>query len=390
MTITATRTLDPAAEKTDQVLPLLEPLNVELENGKVQVYAQAAIDVITETEKLVGVQPDPNPEAKEIANSRLVSSWVYTHRPVEIPVRTVRQLTRLVAVVGTKVDVKQGLVQVTANLNYRIEFAGIDTFRFAVPEAIADKVQITSKASGSASAIKQKSRTPEAVDGWVTWTVSHAQRDVQDAQPFEITYDVEPVKGGEANTESATVELIKVLDPYDKATGPQGKRDITVSRIIGELTLVKDRALSVSATASGGDVEQIDVRELEHLPQDGFIGFRYFKQPVKLELTANKYDIQEVVETVVSKALIEIVTDRAGAATYRCRYILKTSERQRLRIDLPANVEVLGVLVDRKLTAARKNRESPARKPGTPISSTWLAPSHRTSRSHCLSCSVTS
>lgn len=353
ITIFANRTLDPTAEKTDQLLPLLEPVGVELENGKVQVYAPDAIDVITDAEKLVSVQPDPAPQAEAVANARLVSSWLYNRRPVEIPVRTVRKPTRLTASIGTRADVKQGQVQVTTNLNYYVEYAGLDTFRFAVLEALADKVQINSTAGGSAPPIKQKSRAPQAVDGWVTWTVV-MQREVLGTQPFQITYDLVPTADAEAKSEKAVVEAIRVLDPYDKNDGPQGKREITVSRTVGEMTVVKDRALSVSAGASGGDAEPIDVRELQQLAQDGFVAFRYFKQPVKLELTANKYDVQGVVETVVSKALVEVVLDKSSMATYRVRYVMKSSERQRLRIDLPTNVEPLGVLVDRKPVALEK------------------------------------
>lgn len=353
VTVFATRSLDPAAEKTDQTLPLLEPVGVELENGKVQVYAPDAIDVITDSEKLVAAQPDPAPQPEAVANARLVSSWLYNRRPVEIPVRTVRKPTRLTAFVGTRADVKQGQVQVTTSLNYTIEYAGLDTFRFSVPEALADKVQINSTAGGSAPPIKQKSRAPQAVDGWVTWTVV-MQREVLGSQPFQITYDLDPTADTETKSEKSVIQAIQVLDPYDKNDGPQGKRDITVSRTVGEMTVVKDRALSVSASATGGDVEPIDVRELQQLAQDGFVAFRYFKQPVKLELAANKYDVQGVVETVVSKALIEVVLDKSSTATYRARYLVKSSERQRLRVDLPAAVEPLGVLVDRKQVSLEK------------------------------------
>ena len=361
LTITAMRPLDPAAEKTDQSLPILEPLNTELENGKVQVYAPEAIDVITDAEKLVAVQPDPAPQVEAVANARLVSSWIYNRRPIDIPVHTVRKPTRLTAIVASKADVKQGQVEVTTHLTYVIEYAGIDTFRFSVPESLADKVQIASTAGGSAPAIKQKSHGA-AEDGWVTWTVV-MQREVLGVQLFEIKFDLVPTPGTDARNEAATIEAVRVLDPFDKTDGPQGKRDIVVSRTIGEITVVKDRALSVSATATGGDVEPIDVRELQYLSQDGFVAFRYFKQPVKLELNSNKYDVQGVVETVVSKALVEMVLDRAGVATNRCRYVLKSSERQRLRLDLPANVEVLGVLVDRKQT--------PLEKTGLPAEKGW-------------------
>ena len=356
VTVFATRSLDPAAEKTDQVLPLLEPVGVEVEDGKVQVYAPEALDVITDAEKLVAVQPDPTPQAEAIANARLVSSWLYNRRPVEIPVRTVRKPTRLTAFIGTKADVKQGQVQVTTTINYIIEYAGIDTFRFSVPEALADKVQISSTAGSAAPPIKQKSRATAAVDGWVTWTVV-MQRDVLGSQPFEITYDLAPTAEADGKAEKSVIEAIRVLDPYDKADGPQGKRDITVSRTIGEMTVIKDRALSVSATATGGDAEPIDVRELQQLSQDGFVAFRYFKQPVKLDLTSNKFDVQGVIETVVSKALVEMVLDRASVATYRARYVVKSSERQRLRVDLPAGIEPLGVMVDRKPVALEKSED---------------------------------
>lgn len=353
ISVIAIRTLDPAAEKTDQVLPLLEPQGVELENGKVQVYAPEAMDVITDTEKLAAVQPDPSPQAEAVANARLVSSWIYNRRPVEIPVKTVRKPTRLTATIGTRADVKQGQVQVVTNLNYFVEYAGLDTFRFAVPESLADKVQINSTAGGSAPPIKQKSRAPQAVEGWVTWTVI-MQRDVLGSQPFSITYDLTPVAGTEANSEKSVIEAIRVLPPYEKADGSPTKRDIAISRTIGEMTVVKERALSVSASASGGDVEPIDVRELQQLAQDGFVAFRYYKEPVKLELIANKYDIQGVVETVVSKALVEIVLDKSSVATYRTRFVMKSSERQRLRVDLPANAEPLGVMVDHKQVSLEK------------------------------------
>ena len=354
VTIVSTRTLDPAAEKTDQSLPILEPLNIELENGKVQVYAPDSIEVISDAERLNSVQPDPASQAEPIPNVRLVSSWLYNHRPIDIPVRTVRKPTRLTAIVGTKAEVKQALVRVTTNLNYQIEYAGIDTFRFAVPEAVAEKLEIRSTATGAAPTIKQKSKADTAIEGWVTWTVI-MQREILGLQSFEIIYDLVPTKGTDVNEETATIEALRVLDPYDKTAGPVGRRATTISRTIGEITVVKDRALSVSAVATGGDAEPIDVRELQYLSQDGIVAFRYFKPPVSVELKSRKFDIQEVVETVVSKSLVEIVLDRTGNATNRCRYVLKSSERQRLRIDLPANVEVLGVMVDKKTTALEKS-----------------------------------
>jgi hypothetical protein len=63
-------------------------------------------------------------------------------------------------------------------------------------------------------------------------------------------------------------------------------------------------------------------------------------------LTSVRYNVQEVVETVVSRALVEVVVGRDASAAYRCRYRINSSQRQRLPLDLPSGSTVLGVFVD--------------------------------------------
>lgn len=341
----------------EQLLPLIEPLGVELETGHVMIYASHAIDVITDAAKVVAAQPDPNPPAGSFSEARLVSAWTFNRRPVEISTRLVRKPTRLTAQIGTSIDVKQGQVQVRTRLAYVVEYAGLDTFRFSVPESVADTVQITSPASGPQ--IKQKSRAAEAADGWVAWTVV-MQRDVSGLQELNIVYDLSPAVDDATKAERTTVELVRVLDPYPDAAAAGSRQLVSVSRITGEASVTKDRALSVKAAASGGDVEPIDVRELAQLPKDGFAAFRYFQQPIQLELTAQKFDVQSVVDVVISRALVETVLDRTGSATFRARYVLKTSERQRLPLALPKGAEILGVSVDRKPVSLEKNAEAAA------------------------------
>ena len=123
-----------------------------------------------------------------------------------------------------------------------------------------------------------------------------------------------------------------------------------LTQLKGEIRIEKERSLSLRADASGGDVEPIDIRELTLVPPEGAIAYRYFRQPeeqgVSVSLTASRFAIQEVIPTVVEKALVEIATSRHTDATYRCRYRIKSVERQRLRVDLPAGMELLGAFVD--------------------------------------------
>jgi hypothetical protein len=329
-------------------LPLLEPLDVTREQGSVQVYAPEALEVVTDEKGLVGVQPDRTEAQSQRQQMRLASSWTYNRRPVEIPVTTVRKPTRLTADVATTINVKQELIEIVSLLEFNVLYAGVDTFRFAVPAAVAANVQIDTVAETGGPSIKQRSRSEPGPDGWVVWTVV-LQREVTGPQQLRVKYDLKPEQ--KENSATLLVQPLRALGvPGDEANGER----VPLSRVGGEIVVQKDRALSISAAPK--DLEAIDVRELSRLPQEGYLAYRYFKQPVELELTATKHEIQEVVQTVVSRALIEAVITQDDFFTYRCRYRLKTSERQRLIIDLPAQIEPLGVVVAGKQVSLEKNQ----------------------------------
>ena len=345
-------------EQSQLNLPLLAPKNADRENGTVAVYAPPAIEVITDDENVVGVFPEPaGKTARSVGRAALLSVWSYSRRPVTIPVRTERKPTRLTATAGTTIDVQQELVRVTTRLVYSIENAGIDTFRFSVPEAVSERVQIRSLTTESGGTIKQKSAA-EPADGRVIWTVITQQEFVGN-RTFEISWDLKPeTDEGDTREFELTVEPLQILDPADVA-GDDSNR-ITLSRVVGEVVATKDRALSVMSEATGDDIELIDVRELQSLPKQGFLAWRYYKQPVSLTLSAARHEIQEVVQTVVSRAVAEVVLDRDPMATYLCRYRMKSSERQRLRVDLPASVELHDPLVDGRKVALERSDDATA------------------------------
>ncbi|MFN0050801.1 MAG: hypothetical protein ACKV0T_01330 [Planctomycetales bacterium] len=355
--VTAHRSLDPADREASR-LPILEPLNLSRENGTVAVYAPPAIEVLIDQKGVQGAQPSriDAAEAARIPQARLVSTWTYTRRP-EIPVRTERKPTRLLASVATTVNLLQDRTEVTTRLTYDVLFAGIDRFVIAVPEAVAAGVQIEA-ADSAVTPIQQQSREPEATDGWVPFTVV-LQREVTGRVPFRIRYDL-PSAGQEKKPAAATaIAPLRLLPTPGKTDDAPA---VAPKLVLGEITILKDRAFSVSA--KGDDLEPIDVRELTLLPREGYLAYRYFKQPERLadgftlELTASRNEIQPVVETIISQALVEAVLTEDKSVTYRCRYRLKTSERQRLSVELPENAEILDTLVAGKRVELEKGDQT--------------------------------
>lgn len=334
-------------EKKELKLPLLTPLGVTRETGAVYVFAPEAIEIVTDEDSVIAAQPIRPRGVVPATNMRLASAWSYSRRPFEISVTTLRKPTRLTATVAAQVTVKQELVEVSTLLDYRIQYAGIDTFVFSVPETVGD-VRIEQVDSGGGTAIKQRSKADEAVEGWVAWTIV-MQHDVTGNQRFRVKYDLKPTQSDGAA--EIQVEPLRVMEiPANEARGTAA---VAPTRVYGEIAIDKDRALTISASTES--LESIDVRELKYLSHDANLAYRYFKQPVDLTLKASKHEIQEVVETVVARALIEAVVTDDAARTYRCRYRITSSERQRLAIDLPAAAELLGVTVAGRKGALERN-----------------------------------
>jgi hypothetical protein len=343
-------------------LPLLEPLGTFRETGVVTAFAPEGIELVADDSKLAGAHPESSANLQAPAGFHPAGQWSYQHRPVTIHVRTLRKPTRLTARVETTINARQDSATLVANVIFQVENAAIDTFRILVPQASADQAQIQSE--NADAGIKQQIRDEKAVDGWVGWTIT-LQKKVTGAQPFLVKYDLKPTAAPAAGVKSgqqADAAKAEFLVPLPQAQGlknPDNTDRVPLARVDGEISVTKDASLSAAATASGGDVESIDVRELTHLAHNGYLAFRYERQPVQVRLSLVKFGVQPVVETVVSRALLEVVIGRDATALYRCRYLMKSSQRQRLGLELPADAQPLGVFLDGRTIPLETNPAAP-------------------------------
>lgn len=333
-------------------VPLIEPLDVERETGAVFIFARESMEVLTDQGGIESAQPLSTRPNETVVDAVFASAWSYTRRPVTIPIRTVRKPTRLSSHVATTVHLRPEVTEVRTNLDFDVEFAGIDTFRVSVPESISDRLQIElADSANGATAIKQRT-AGESVDGWTTWTIT-MQREVLGRQRFLLTYDLPIAAADDEETDGPMERALSVqmVQPLG-LTGDDDAVTVPLSRVDGEIAVLKEKSLAVAAEATGGEVEPIDPRELKRLSKDAALAYRYFGQPedtpITLSVTLTRHEIQEVVSTVISRALVEIVTGEDAEATYRSRLRIKSTERQRLLVHLPVDAEILAVAVNER------------------------------------------
>jgi hypothetical protein len=363
-------------------LPLLTSQGVERESGKIQLLAHESLEIMTDEKELKGVTPtSPGAISVQDARHHPIAMWIYSQRPVSVPVKAVRKPTRLTARIGTDAILKPDVVEVTTTLEYLVEYAGIDTFRMAVPEAISSRIQIENVTDNAQVQIKQKNPEGPAKDGWVIWSIS-MQRDVIGLQKFRIKYDLPitspalvlaPADANEKKPEEST--KAPVADP--SVAGPSGAAPsyetqihplrvlglekggrhvlpVPVTQLIGEVVVDKDPVLAILSQVDGDKIEAIDLRELNFLSAHGVQAYRYHsvedQESLAIKLKATRQEIQEVLRTVISRELVEVVIGQDDIATCRARFVIKSSERQRLPLLLPEGAEPLLVMVgDRQM-----------------------------------------
>ncbi len=336
----------------DVALPLPEPLGAIREQGLVAVVAPESLEVKTDAAQLQAARAATPAELAargfepEVpAGSTLAAAFSFVARPVNIVQTITERPRRMAVVVGTVAQIKEDVVQVATTLQYQIQFAGTDTFRFAVPAAVSDRLQV------QGDGIKERRKGDQtSEDGTVEWTiVLHSE--ALGSCTFTALYD-QKITIPEQGTQWE-LQPIQTLD---------------VDRQTGEIAVQKDRALAIEATPTG--LEEIDPRELlqQNESLTPHLTYRYFQDPVRLVLAITKHELQEVVKTIIRRAYIEAVVTKDGPITVRARYDLKSSERQRLAVRL-RDPRILGVTVAGQTVAPEKG---PADAGGAPQDKTYL------------------
>ena len=368
VTIQAHQAFDASVDNAEMELPTIAPEGVERETGVVTVYAPEFLDVITVDEKLAGLFPSRDTAVEALPRLRHIASWSFTRRPIALFVRTSPRPAQIAASVGTTVHVEPEIVKQNAIITFDIQNAGIDTLRVAVPEAVANDVRFRMVSPGHT--IQQRDKAAQAENGWMTWTlvlqdeatgtvqlsvdwdVKLTQPEVASAVPASATGSNDANTAAATPEQSLTVEPPRVLAPF--ADDQADRRRVTLTQTRGEIRLLRHESLSITAQSQGETTEAIDVRELELMEQDGYLAYRYFAQPASATIRIRRHEIHEVAATVVSRIAVEVVTERQALASWRTRMRITTSERQRLRVDLPAGSDLQAPMLNDQRTTIEK------------------------------------
>ncbi|MGV2340290.1 MAG UNVERIFIED_CONTAM: hypothetical protein LVR18_41980 [Planctomycetaceae bacterium] len=276
--------------------------------------------MVTLDEQLVGLVPARDQIPEPPARLRTVEAWNFTRRPIALSIRSAPRPVQLAASTATTVQVDPELIRQSSVVQFDIRNAGLDTFRIAVPEAVASDVRF--RTLNPQHVLRQRNRATEAENGWVTWTLV-LQEETTGTLQFAVDWD-RPLNGNPAPADSPAtaqappasrnfaIDPPRVLAPF--SDDQQARRRVILTEAKGEIRVLRHPSLSIDAVSQSETAEPIDVRELQLLERDGYLAWRYFAQPATASIAIRRHELHEVAATVVSRAAVEVVTEPQALA----------------------------------------------------------------------------
>lgn len=306
-------------------LPLVAPGTVERASGRLMVYAPESLRVnpgkaeglrsISFKEAMEGMQSS---RAGKPSEARPVLAFAFTQEPTALvlaaerrkPQVTIRQL--LVA------RIEDGVVKYQATFFYQVLYSGVKSLRIDIPAETASQVR------NNTPAIREKVLDPPPADlekGYVAWSLA-GENELLGEGKIELVWEKKIDK----------LEVGRGVDLAVPRLKPMG-----VDRAWGQIVLVKAETLDIRESGEPKGLRPIDPQQdlMPGADVPGAAAALEFHADWSLALTVTRYELEEVKQTSIERAVLRTVVTRADKISVQALYRLRSAQ-QRLVVKLPA------------------------------------------------------
>lgn len=223
-----------------------------------------------------------------------------------------QEVARVYAEVHSLVDVADGLLRATTTVQHTILFAGVDTFRYDLPD---DMTVLDVRGSG----LREWTVT---ADGTLVVNLGYAAE-----AAATLTFDLERAIGEGSRTVDAPLVV------------PLG-----VERSKGWVGVTSGGNLEVDAgdvkSASPVDVRTLPATIVGRTNQPVLLGYKYLGTDAKVPLVIKQHDEVDVLVTLVDQVAATTMFTEDGRRLSSVVYEVRNNRRQYLRVQLPAGAEL--------------------------------------------------
>jgi hypothetical protein len=310
-------------------VPLLKVDGVDREEGTLGVYMDTGIKASATTAGVIPLEPAKLAREDRFGSALpLAFAWRWRGGEAAVAFKVEARKPKVTCDVAYALQAEEARVRVRAELNYKVEYTGVETFRFRVPKSLVEKLK---------------------VDGRNVREKPHADDPVEEGKEPTVTYTVS-LQGPALGRVALTVEYD---DVFPRPLRINESRPVAIPRILPldverAATFVAIRkAPAIKVDVTGSDYEQIDAAELPAglRSDDVFLALRRFDEPAPFPVELTKHEYQPVADLVVRHTHLKTVVANEERATTTAFFEILNNDRQFLAIRLPEGSDVLDLRV---------------------------------------------
>ncbi|MHC4548469.1 MAG: hypothetical protein ACYTEZ_06800 [Planctomycetota bacterium] len=314
-------------------VPLLRPEDVDREEGTLGVYMDPGIKASATTTAVVPMEPaklrqEDRFKAPLPAALPLAFAWRWRGGEAAVTFKVEARKPKVTCDVHYSLQAEEARVRVRAELNYHVQYSGVEKFRFRVPKRIVERLKVEGRN------LREK---------------PHVDDPVEEGQEPTSTYTV--------SLQGPALGRVVIQAEYDevfpKALQVNQSRPVAIPRILpldverANTYVAIRKAPAIKVDVTGGEYEQIDAAELPQglRTDDVFLSLRRFDEPEPFPLELTKHEYQPVADLVVRHAHLKTVIANEERATTTAFFEILNNDRQFLAIRLPGGSDVLDLRV---------------------------------------------
>lgn len=308
-------------------IPQVAPDSVERASGRLVIYAKENLLVnpvedepegfrsITTGAALEGMEPAPGRDRSQV---HPVKAYAYTQRHGPLVLRAERRkpLVRVRQLLIARVE--HGSVDYKATFFYDVLYSSVNSLRIDVPKEVAADLRNT---TGS---MQEKEIVPapdDLAEGYVAWTFA-GEAELIGERKIELEWKQQ------LDEQVGAGKPVEVAIPHLKPMG--------VDLPWGQIVLAKAETIDLRESAEPVGLRPIDPQHdlMPGADVPGAAAAYEFHDDWSLDIAAARYELEEVQQTSIERAVLRMVVTRADKITVQALYRMRSAQ-QRLAVRIP-------------------------------------------------------
>lgn len=305
-------------------VPLVPAKTVEQATGRLVVYAPESLRVnpiessglrsVSLTEATSGM-------ASTRGGARGVLAYVFGEETPQLTVEAERRKPQVTVRQLLVTRVEDGVTKYEMSLLYDVLYSGVKSLRIDVPESVAGLLRNKTKT------IREQVIDPapdDLTEGCVPWSLTGAT-ELLGSGRIDLTWEskIEKLEAGS----SVSVDIPRI-------------RPMGVDRSWGQIVLTKAETIDLSESDKMSGLRPIDPQRdlINGVKVSGAVRAYEYHDDWEFQLTATRYDLEDIKQTSIPKSLLRMVMMRSGKTSVQALYRIRCND-QRLELRMPEGAD---------------------------------------------------